>query len=702
MSDIELDAIRSGYNLSKINSNFEKVGDVINDDVLHRSGGNNTMSQELDMDSNKIINTPRPVESNEVANKKYVDDTLSGVEFSEAAVVQVTGPAIDKVMSQRAVSELFELRMFQSPTDGGLTRIQTSAVVGGKVYEVRNTSDDSLATIYTDESGSSEIIQNGTDNKSASDGSVEFYIADGDYYVEIDSVESGLLVSRLRAFDSVSDVLSASYLSKYVEGTRIEWQGYYAQSDGGSNWGLLRFGAHTADGGSVFSIDSNTYIEANLKGKSVSVHKFGARGDNSTSDLSSIQAAIDYVNATSSADTRGKVSTNQGSAYLVDGDLQLRDVCLDLSGSYIFLSGTASILAGNSSAMNATNARVLCLSGYTGTVIKRDASISGVANIQMTGRLFIQRLGTIDTSAAIAVDITGMHRSKIDIEARNFNKGVYAYPTSSSLQTYYNDVSIRGSSLFYGIHLETDAFDICNGNNFPYVSLGSVEKGIFIEAATGKVGPSSNNFKIAYIENIDDIGLHILGDCRYNNINGGLIETVNDVIGIHLEGARFNTIVTSVAPASVAKAFTQTNGEANTLLLNRYGNWLNWSEDVGPGADYTSEAGNRVYIKGLPNNEDLLVFDTDTSNTLTLDSSTRTVWLTGTGSLDFIDATNAYDIDEVDFIGSGTATITEAASGSNNIRLKDGLSVAPPNRGIITLKLAKDYSASWLEKSRGV
>lgn len=597
-------------------------------------------------------------------------------------------------------ADSFALKIFQSPTEG-LTQINTRTLLGGDVYEVRKVSDDSLATIYTDKEGINPIAQDGTSNVSGSDGVIEFYIADGDYYVTVNSVKSSFEAKKLKVFKTIAEAKSATYLSKYAEDTRIKWQGYYAQSDGGSNWGLLKFGPHTEDGGYIFSIDANTYIEANLKGRSVNVHKFGARGDNSTSDLSPLQAAINYVNDNSSADTRGKVSTNQGSAYLIDDDLQLHDVCLDLSGSYIFLSGTASILAGNSSAMNVTNARVLCLSGYTGTVIKRDPSISGVANMQMTGRLFIQRLGAIDTSAAIAVDITGMHRSKIDIEARNFNKGVYAYPTSASLQTYYNDVSIRGSNIFHGIHLKTEDFDICNGNNFPYVSLGSVEKGIFIEAAAGKVGPSANNFKIAYIENIDDIGLHILGDCRYNNINGGLIETINDVVGIHLEGARFNTIVTSVAPASVAKAFTQTDGESNTLLLNRYGDWLNWSEDVGTGKDYTSEAGNRVYIKGLPNNEDFITFDTDLSSTLVLDASTRTVWLTGSGSLDFIDATNASGIDEVDFIGSGSATLTENAAGVNNIRLKDGLSVAPPTRGIITLKIVKNYSASWIEKSRG-
>lgn len=60
MSDIELDAIRSGYNLSKINTNFNKIQEAINSHILHLNGENNVMLQDLDMNSNRIYNLPRP------------------------------------------------------------------------------------------------------------------------------------------------------------------------------------------------------------------------------------------------------------------------------------------------------------------------------------------------------------------------------------------------------------------------------------------------------------------------------------------------------------------------------------------------------------------------------------------------------------------------------------------------------------------
>lgn len=56
MSDIILAPITSGYNLAKFNANFNTIQDVINNQVLHNTGGNNTMHQQLDMNSNKIIN----------------------------------------------------------------------------------------------------------------------------------------------------------------------------------------------------------------------------------------------------------------------------------------------------------------------------------------------------------------------------------------------------------------------------------------------------------------------------------------------------------------------------------------------------------------------------------------------------------------------------------------------------------------------
>ena len=59
MSKIDLDPITSGYNLSKINANFQKVEDELNNKVLYRdspTGEPNSMSSNLDMNSQSILN----------------------------------------------------------------------------------------------------------------------------------------------------------------------------------------------------------------------------------------------------------------------------------------------------------------------------------------------------------------------------------------------------------------------------------------------------------------------------------------------------------------------------------------------------------------------------------------------------------------------------------------------------------------------
>lgn len=62
MTDITLTPITSGYNLQKINDNFDKIEEAINEEVVHNKGGNNVMNQDLDMNSNKVLNVPAPTE----------------------------------------------------------------------------------------------------------------------------------------------------------------------------------------------------------------------------------------------------------------------------------------------------------------------------------------------------------------------------------------------------------------------------------------------------------------------------------------------------------------------------------------------------------------------------------------------------------------------------------------------------------------
>lgn len=149
------------------------------------------------------------------------------------------------------------LKIFQSPTDGGLTEIQTRTVNANEVYEVRKTSDNSLATIYSDAAGTTEIVQNGTDNKSGGDGVVEFFVDDGDYYIVSHGEANNFSVDVLRQdlanpamgallvrgavvyINTIAD-LKALDTSELVDGQNFHTNGYLADGDGGASRYIYR------------------------------------------------------------------------------------------------------------------------------------------------------------------------------------------------------------------------------------------------------------------------------------------------------------------------------------------------------------------------------------------------------------------------------------------------------------------------------
>lgn len=81
-------------------------------------------------------------------------------------------------------------------------------------------------------------------------------------YVDISGLDT---VAALKAYD----------YSGLPENTKVKWDGYYEKGDGGGNKGLLKFGEHTDDGGSIFSVNSNTYIQA-IHEDEINLLKYGA------------------------------------------------------------------------------------------------------------------------------------------------------------------------------------------------------------------------------------------------------------------------------------------------------------------------------------------------------------------------------------------------------------------------------------------
>lgn len=101
-----------------------------------------------------------------------------------------------------------------------------------------------------------------------------------------------------RGFDTVADALAGvssgrvAVEMKDMLGAKVSWRGYHKESDGGSNWGIICEGEHTHDGGEIFSINSELYIKANLKGRAINGKKYGITGDNDTADDDALSALL--------------------------------------------------------------------------------------------------------------------------------------------------------------------------------------------------------------------------------------------------------------------------------------------------------------------------------------------------------------------------------------------------------------------------
>lgn len=80
MSKIELPAVTGSNNTSRINDNFQKIEDALNQEVLYRKGyvgEPNEMGTNLDMNGKQILNVATGTSDGSLVTKSYVDQALS-------------------------------------------------------------------------------------------------------------------------------------------------------------------------------------------------------------------------------------------------------------------------------------------------------------------------------------------------------------------------------------------------------------------------------------------------------------------------------------------------------------------------------------------------------------------------------------------------------------------------------------------------
>lgn len=180
-------------------------------------------------------------------------------------------------------------------------------------------------------------------------------------------------------FDTVADFKAS--LIVFPDGKRIEWQGYYAQSDGGSNWGIVKSGAHTDDGGSIFTLADGKYVAANLKGKKLNLRKFGISESATDNQIALIKVAV-YC--------RDNNLTLSGSGTFPCDDRATIAACaIKAGGNGIVLNMSTVISPASSYLTIGDKDHTLLTTVTTGTVYTNQLTLADATNVAVGNDLLI-------------------------------------------------------------------------------------------------------------------------------------------------------------------------------------------------------------------------------------------------------------------------------------------------------------------------
>ena len=153
MPNIVLDEVASGYKVSTINENFEKIEQALNSKVLYRETDEpNSMGQSLDANNFPVINVRTPKYNKEAANKLYVDaaikQALSGVEGETVdfqLLIERVGDAEAAITTEKLVRASEDEALASSLTQLNASVGQVSADIIQEAT-ARATADDALAS----------------------------------------------------------------------------------------------------------------------------------------------------------------------------------------------------------------------------------------------------------------------------------------------------------------------------------------------------------------------------------------------------------------------------------------------------------------------------------------------------------------------------------------------------------------------------
>lgn len=251
MSKIDLDTITSGYNLSKINANFQKLEGELNNKVLYRSpptGEPNSMSANLDMNGRAVLNASK-ISSNVLE--------IGGVQ------VVPTNLVVDPYNGTREA-------LRRSYAEAGYNVVDGSFEAGGTLVNA----NDVLLQEYTGKAftGPAGTVAAGTNP------------ASGGFVDKSDSV--------VFLFNSVADMAQSAWLPV---GARVDTDAYNSGSGIGAAKYLITSDTTNQNASTKISVGSSLSAKLLWDGASFDAAWSGAKLDGASDDWQALHDALKAI-----------------------------------------------------------------------------------------------------------------------------------------------------------------------------------------------------------------------------------------------------------------------------------------------------------------------------------------------------------------------------------------------------------------------
>lgn len=529
MSKIDLDPITSGYNLSKINANFQKVEDELNNKVLYRNppaGEPNSMSSNLDMNGKQILNVTTGTSDGSLVTKWYVDQglalkfdksggPLSGpIDMGNNEILNTSRLSTDTleiggvpvVPTDLAVYYYNETReaLRRSYAEAGYNLVDGSFEAGGTLVNT----NDVLLQERTGKafSGPAGTVAAGTVPSGPN------YINRGDETLRSDLAnpdKGAALVARASIY--IRSVAELEALS-LAEGVNV-----YLTEDGRAGDFVVKTGTPPSDPQKgIYIVLANGNYAERVEKERLYVTWFGAVGDGSTDDTASINGAITlagnygtivFPDGLKSFLITSELIQLEGQQWVFEGGQRASKLLKGYNGNVVQMATLGRMISpfvdGNGAFFTGTN--IVIKSGTFSQYLENVRTVKSVG----PGILF-------ETNAGGGNRINGIEGDTTDPE----NVGVIALTEdTTAVPRFWNDVYLSGGII-----------DITGGGNGLAVSNFYIRD--IITGYTGTTRSAIYKFSNGRLADLGATTTITAADGFYNNVSFASNVTLDDCQGV--------------------------------------------------------------------------------------------------------------------------------------------------------------------------